>query len=147
MNSRVFIKLCAAVMITAVAIILGLQFVKSKPKAKREKPASITPAVTVQPLAVKNHQAIVEVMGTVIPAKKVTVRSRVTGEIVTLHPDFLEGGFLQKGETIARLDDVDYKLLNKFIVYIIKPSNGLTFLQKAAFKKIRVKCNYFTGDP
>ena len=67
----------------------------------------------MQPLAVKNHQAIVEVMGTVIPAKKVTVRSRVTGEIVTLHPDFLEGGFLQKGETIARLDDVDYKLIKQ----------------------------------
>lgn len=97
--------------IVAVAILVGYRFVTSKPQAKRKKPVSITPVVTVQELKATNHQTIVEVMGTVIPAKEMNVRSRVTGEILKLHADFLEGGILKKGETIAQLDDVDYKIV------------------------------------
>ncbi len=36
--------------------------------------------------------------------------SKVSGEIVSVHPEFTEGGFLQAGEEILRIDPRDYEL-------------------------------------
>lgn len=108
---KIIIKLFVATVILVIAGLLGYRFATSKPKAERKKPVSITPVVTVQQLQVANHQTVVEVMGTVIPAKEMTVRSRVTGEIIKVHPDFLEGGLLKKSEMVVQLDDVDYKII------------------------------------
>ena len=34
------------------------------------------------------HKVVVPAMGTVIPAREITLESRVSGEIVDLHPEF-----------------------------------------------------------
>lgn len=110
---KIITKLVSAILIIAIGGFLSYKFVTSKPRAERKKPASITPVVTVANLEVKDHQTVVEAMGTVIPATQITLRSRVTGEIIKIHPDFLEGGILKKGETVAQIDDVDYEIIKK----------------------------------
>ena len=49
-------------------------------------------------------------MGTVIPAREVVLKSRVSGEIVEIHPEFTEGGFLKKDTRILQIDPQDYEL-------------------------------------
>jgi RND family efflux transporter MFP subunit len=49
-------------------------------------------------------------MGTVIPAREVVLKSRVSGEIIEIHPEFTEGGFLKKGMRIIQIDPKDYEL-------------------------------------
>jgi RND family efflux transporter MFP subunit len=49
-------------------------------------------------------------MGTVVPARQVLLKSRVSGEIVSLHPEFIEGGLLKKGDVVVQIDPEDYKL-------------------------------------
>jgi RND family efflux transporter MFP subunit len=38
------------------------------------------------------------------------LKSRVSGEIVDLHPEFTEGGFLKKGMNILKIDPLDYEI-------------------------------------
>ncbi len=49
-------------------------------------------------------------MGTVVPAREIVLESRVSGEIVALHPQFTVGGFLEKGSEVLRIDPLDYEL-------------------------------------
>jgi RND family efflux transporter MFP subunit len=49
-------------------------------------------------------------MGTVIPAREITIKSRIAGEIINVHPEFIEGGFIKKGTKILEIDSADYKL-------------------------------------
>jgi RND family efflux transporter MFP subunit len=49
-------------------------------------------------------------MGTVIPAREIVLKSRVSGEIVATHPEFVEGGFLRKGAKVLQIDPEDYEL-------------------------------------
>jgi len=49
-------------------------------------------------------------MGTVVPAREVVLKSRVSGEIIEIHPEFTEGGFLKKDMKILQIDPKDYEL-------------------------------------
>jgi RND family efflux transporter MFP subunit len=71
----------------------------------------MNPLVSVISVRPETHTVTVRVMGTVVPAKELTLKSRVAGEIVQMHPEFTEGGLLQKGEEILRIDDLDYRLI------------------------------------
>jgi RND family efflux transporter MFP subunit len=53
---------------------------------------------------------MVSAMGTVIPAREIVLESQVAGEIVVIHPEFTEGGFLEKGAEVLRIDPQDYSL-------------------------------------
>jgi RND family efflux transporter MFP subunit len=49
-------------------------------------------------------------MGTVIPDREVVLKSRVSGEVVDIHPEFTEGGFLKKDMKLLQIDPLDYEL-------------------------------------
>jgi RND family efflux transporter MFP subunit len=49
-------------------------------------------------------------MGTVVPSREVILKSRVSGEIIEIHPEFTEGGFLKKDMKILQIDPKDYEL-------------------------------------
>ena len=91
--------------------ITGAAYIsKSAPKANRRPPQKMTPLVQVVQVQPETHKVIVSAMGTVIPAREIVLESRVSGEIVFLHPEFTEGGFLEKGAQILRVDPQDYSL-------------------------------------
>jgi len=49
-------------------------------------------------------------MGTVVPAREVELKSRVTGEVIDISPEFIEGGLLKAGSLVLQIDTEDYKL-------------------------------------
>lgn len=99
-----------AVIVTAIGIAIFLVF--TKPKAGRRHPhKKLKPLVSVTSVRPETHTVTVRVMGTVVPAKELTLKSRVAGEIVRMHPEFTEGGLLRRGEEILRIDDMDYRLI------------------------------------
>jgi RND family efflux transporter MFP subunit len=98
--------------VIAVAIGIAIFLVFAKPKAGRRHPhKKMNPLVSVISVRPETHTVTVRVMGTVVPAKELTLKSRVAGEIVQMHPEFTDGGLLQKGEKILRIDDLDYRLI------------------------------------
>jgi RND family efflux transporter MFP subunit len=95
-----------------VAIALGVsdRIKKSAPKARKKVPSNQIPFVESIELYPKEHQISIQAMGTVVPARKVVIKSRVPGEVQSLHPEFSAGGFIEKGERLLKIDPVDYEL-------------------------------------
>ena len=83
---------------------------KTAPKAQRRKPPRFDPIVKVEKVRKSNERAVIKAMGTVVPALEMVLKSRVSGEITSIHPEFVEGGFLWKGTKVIQIDPQDYKL-------------------------------------
>jgi RND family efflux transporter MFP subunit len=101
--------LCLAIICVGVAGYMMM--LKSSPKARKRPPVKMIPLVTVQKIFPKTQRVTVKAMGTVVPAKELTLKSRVSGEIVQVHPEFTEGGILRRGEQILQIDETDYQLI------------------------------------
>lgn len=89
----------------------GWNYFKSKePEMKRKPPQN--QVVTVETILVHpdNYQSSVKVMGTVVPDRQITLKSRVSGEVISISPKFVQGGLIKKGETLLEIDDSDYRI-------------------------------------
>jgi RND family efflux transporter MFP subunit len=94
------------------AIFGAWWFVKNKPTAKRRRQgASLTPVVEAVEVKRGTSRIVVSAMGTVIPARMVTLKPRVGGEVVKLHPNFVRGGLIRSDESLVQLDEADYRLV------------------------------------
>ncbi len=94
-----------------IAGIAGAAYIsKSAPKARKRPPTRMTPLVQVINVNPDNHGVTVSAMGTVIPAREITLEARVAGEIVAINPEFTVGGFLEKDSEVLRIDSQDYEL-------------------------------------
>jgi RND family efflux transporter MFP subunit len=101
-----------SLVVIAAAVGIAAVLVFTKPKAAKRHPhQKMNPLVSVITIRPESHTVTVRVMGTVGPAKELTLKSRVAGEIVGMHPEFTKGGLLQKGDEVLRIDDLDYRLV------------------------------------
>lgn len=107
---RIFLKLVFLLLIIAVAGGISYYWLENKPRAKRETPKRIAPMVSVLEPKFKDHTVSVYSMGNVVPAQLVNLTSRISGLVVSVSKNFIEGGFLNKGEEIVSLDPTDYLL-------------------------------------
>jgi RND family efflux transporter MFP subunit len=99
---------CTMIIVMGVA---GASYIKkTAPRAQKRPPERLVALVETQPLLPDTHQVSVAAMGSVIPAKEITLKTRVSGEIQFVHPEFVEGGFIRAGEKVLKIDDKDYQL-------------------------------------
>jgi RND family efflux transporter MFP subunit len=100
--------ICLLIITLAVAGAIHLKNSRRKPK-KRKSPDK---AIYVETLTAKQSDLPLKIKtsGTVAPSLELNVKSRVSGEIVMLHPDLIEGGIIEKGTEIVSIDPDDYKL-------------------------------------
>jgi len=103
-------KVLLPVIIILTGIAAASYLKKTGPKSQRRPPVTLAPVVQVKELFPGNHLAMINAMGTIIPARNVELKSRVSGEIIDIHPEFIEGGFLKVGTKILQIDRVDYDL-------------------------------------
>jgi RND family efflux transporter MFP subunit len=101
--------------IISISLLLGALlgafiFIKTKPKAKKKRPPKMAARVETQALKRSDETVVLHLTGTVIPAEDVLLRARVSGEIVSIAPSFIDGGLLKKGDEILKIDPVDYEL-------------------------------------
>ncbi|WP_319521378.1 efflux RND transporter periplasmic adaptor subunit [uncultured Desulfosarcina sp.] len=102
--------LIVCVIILAIGIAGAGYIRKTAPRAQKRPPQRTIPLVRTQPLVKDTHQVIVAAMGSVIPAREITLKTRVAGEIRSINPEFVEGGLIRSGEKIVKIDDEDYRL-------------------------------------
>jgi RND family efflux transporter MFP subunit len=108
MRKKNIVILCSALVLMAVAI--NILIVKTAPRAERKRPPKTAPLVETQRLEATDHTVVLQLTGTVVPAEETVVRARVSGEVVSIAPDFVEGGLIAKGSDILRIDPTDYEL-------------------------------------
>ena len=68
------------------------------------------PLVEVQVVEPGDHRIMVPAMGTVVPAREVVLRAQVSGKVLSLHPEFIEGGYIKENAEILQIDPEDYQL-------------------------------------
>ena len=100
----------AAIVILLVSGAVATYMMKNRPRPERRKPVPSAQIVTVRELAVTSQQVVVPVMGSVVPAAEIDLKSRVAGEVLWVHPEFVEGGIVKKGQTLLRIDPTEYEL-------------------------------------
>lgn len=91
--------------------VTGFKYFASKERQMKRRPPR-TPVVMVETLVVSpdDFQSSISVMGTVVPDKQVTLKARVSGEIVSVSKNFKQGGLVKKGETLLVIDEADYRI-------------------------------------
>ena len=109
-SPRPIIRIVLSLVILAVGIATASYLKNSAPRTKKQPPVKLNPTVQIQKVKPSSFQIIVTAMGTVVPAREVVLKSRVSGEIVEIHPEFTEGGFLKKDMKILQIDPQDYEL-------------------------------------
>ena len=100
----------AAIVILLVSGAVATYMMKNRPRPERRKPVPSAQIVTVRELAVTSQQVVVPVMGSVVPAAEIDLKSRVAGEVLWVHSEFVEGGIVKKGQTLLRIDPTEYEL-------------------------------------
>jgi RND family efflux transporter MFP subunit len=102
------IVLPAIIIVAGVAAAFYLK--NTGPKSKRQPPVKLAPVVQVKPLFPANHIVMLNAMGTVVPAREVELKPQVTGKVIDISPEFIEGGLLEAGTLVLKIDPEDYKL-------------------------------------
>lgn len=107
------LKWIPALIIICLSLSLSYYWLSYKPKAKRQTAQAVAPIVTLLTSKVVDYATVVSATGTIIPAQKVNLTSRINGMIISVSPNFIPGGYLSKDEQIVQLDPTDYKLAIK----------------------------------
>lgn len=96
------------IVILAVGVItyFGFSSLKTPPEEKAE--VDNTPIVTVENIIVAPMILNVSSYGIVKPKYETSLVAQVFGEIVELSDVFVRGGFVKKGQLLARIDPNDY---------------------------------------
>ena len=107
---RKLIIAIVCIILIVVAVVGAISFIKTAPKAERKSPPKVAPLVETQHLKAADQTVVIRLTGTVTPSEDIVLRARVSGEIVEMSPDFIDGGRLDKGSVAVWIDPVDYEL-------------------------------------
>ena len=96
-----------AILAAGILLFVGLSAMKKPPEEKAE--VDNTPIVAVELVTVAPMTLTVDSYGVVKPKYETELVAQVSGQIVDLSPIFVRGGFINKGQLLARIDPNDYK--------------------------------------
>ena len=85
-------------------------FKATAPVIDRKPPQRQVTVVQVQSIERKDTATAVSAMGTVVAAREVTLKSRVSGEVRFVASQFVPGGIVKKDEKLLSLDPADHQL-------------------------------------
>lgn len=110
--ARAFIRFGLPLGFIVVAIFASRWLMRTAPGAGRRGRPPKRSARMVQTKKVhrKDHEINVSVMGTVIPAKRVTLHPQIQGKVVSLGKALIPGGFVKRGTGLVRIEGNDYQL-------------------------------------
>jgi len=96
------------ILIIVSGIVISNILVTVTAKDAEEKDAIPPPVVQVTPVTPENYQISISAWGELQPRETTQLSSIVAGEIVDIHPAFIAGGVVKKGEVLVQIDESDY---------------------------------------
>lgn len=109
-TNRKSLKIILPFLILIIAVVVALYIGSTAPKARRIPPVRQVSLVETLPARHTSERIIIPTMGSIIPTREITLKSKVSGDILKINPRFTEGGHLEKDEEILKVDDQDYRL-------------------------------------
>ena len=110
LNAKKTLLVCVLTLLVAAGVIFVI--FSTEPTAQRET-ATRTSAMLVNVVEVHRgtHRPVIVGTGVVGPAKDIELSPQVNGLITEVHPEFVPGGFIDRGETVVRIEPDDYENL------------------------------------
>ncbi|MCL1048296.1 efflux RND transporter periplasmic adaptor subunit [Shewanella abyssi] len=133
MATKKQIILPVVVIAIGVAGFFGMAALKKPPEEKAE--IDTTPLVSVQTVEIKPMDFSVNSYGVVAAKYETELVSQVNGEIVFLSEKFVRGGFVKKGDVLAKIDPSDYDAA-LIDAQASMASARATLVQEKAFGKV-----------
>lgn len=127
-------------------VLMQLLFNLRQAPEPREKstPGPLVEAITLTP---REHQVVVHAAGTVQARRELTVIPRVSGEVVEMGANFINGGFVEPGDLLLRIDPTDYELaLRKSRAAVVRAQVKLEDIESRA-DIARREWDEFTTSP
>jgi RND family efflux transporter MFP subunit len=101
------ISLPVAVLGAGIGIYAALHALKPEPEKKEEPPRALS--VFVQPVTQSDLPLMVATQGEVRAKTEVDIVAQVAGRIVSVSPEFVEGGVVTPGEPLIVIEPTDYE--------------------------------------
>lgn len=103
-------KVILPIIVLIIGVVGTYVLIQSK-KVVESKPTEIPPPlVRVQSVQPTDFQIVVSSQGTVTPRTQTTLISQVAGQITSVSPAFVNGGFFAKGDVLLTIDSRDYEV-------------------------------------
>jgi RND family efflux transporter MFP subunit len=109
-KTRRLFNLLLSLFVIVLGLVVATYITHKAPKAQKRAPVKVIPLVEVQVVQPRDHRIMVPAMGTVVPAREVVLRAQVSGKVLSLHPEFIVGGYIKEDDEIVKIDPVDYQL-------------------------------------
>jgi RND family efflux transporter MFP subunit len=107
-NWKKTLLICVIIFLSAAAMLVFIY--STEPTAQRSS-ASKRTAMLVDVTAVEfgTFRPTITATGAVRPEQEISLRPRVSGEIIAISDSFTPGGFINAGETLLQIDPADYQ--------------------------------------
>ncbi len=113
MFKRVF-KFVLPLVIIVTSLVIGKGIIDNPPAAKpRPRPVDAIVPIDAIRLQASDFQVIINSYGTVQPSLETSLIPQVSGKIIAVAANFENGGLINKGEMILKIDPVDYEIIIK----------------------------------
>ncbi|NQY96652.1 MAG: efflux RND transporter periplasmic adaptor subunit [Henriciella sp.] len=90
------------------AAFMTIQILKPEPEQADEKFAGLS--VFAERVGLEDLDFTVKAQGEVRPQRELVVAPQIAGRIAYVSPDFIDGGFIRRGQVLVRLETADYQL-------------------------------------
>lgn len=97
-----------ALVAMAGAAFMTIQILKPQPEQAEEKFSGLS--VFSEPIRQDDLTFTVAAQGEVRPQREIVVAPQIAGRIAYVSPDFIDGGFIRRGQVLVRLEGADYEL-------------------------------------
>jgi multidrug efflux system membrane fusion protein len=104
------VKIILPLLILLGAIGLSAFIIKTKPTPERKSKPEAEVVVEVLPLQSSDYPIQISAQGTVRPRTESTLVPEVSGKILTIAPQFRDGSFFEKGQTLLQIDPSNYEI-------------------------------------
>ncbi|CCK81476.1 efflux RND transporter periplasmic adaptor subunit [Desulfobacula toluolica] len=108
--SSVVFRFLRVVIVLAVAVGAAKLLISLKEKPEKKQIVKTPPSVKIMVVKPVSKTMTIDAYGTVKPRKLVKIAVEVPGRIDYLHPSFIEGGMIGKGDLLVGIDQRSYQL-------------------------------------
>ncbi|MFC4699232.1 efflux RND transporter periplasmic adaptor subunit [Glaciecola siphonariae] len=102
-------KVGIPIFILVGAIVIMAILIASKPEPEKKEVEKAEFLVDVSPIEFNDIEFLVYAQGSVQPKNQTMLSSQVSGKVIAIADNFIEGGFFSEGDVLVELESVDYQ--------------------------------------
>lgn len=106
---RKLFRILLPIMVLTLCVGVAFILIKTAPSPQRKPSGPVVPVVEVLEVKPSDYQIVVRATGTVKPHIQSNLVSEVAGPVIYISPNFTNGGFIEPGELLVRLDQAEYQ--------------------------------------